>query len=224
MLNGLLFPEDPADTNIMGGARFLVVNDPHHALQTEYLQRSMPYFFRLHKNEKYVPFVFSLCSCKQSDSCNPSPNTHTTTQDRQHGVLRVRRRCICASCSPRSRYGSGYWFHRVIATDQRLTKSPLTHPLLDRKDKDPLSNRDLLLHDIINVGRDGVGGAMAKRHGCMYRIDVLKQGKDVRGQTVLPEEDAKKFLGKGVGFSTLTVRNCANNRLVPKVHASHPCP
>lgn len=72
-------------------------------------------------------------------------------------------------------------------------------------DTDPLSNRDLLLYDIINVGRDGVGGAMAKRHGCMYRIDVLKQGKDARGHTVLPEEDAKKYLGKGVGFSTLTV-------------------
>lgn len=96
-----------------------------------------------------------------------------------------------------------------IATGPTRTNTALPPPPpIDRKDKDPLSNRDLLLHDIINVGRDGVGGAMAKRHGCMYRIDVLKQGKDVRGQTVLPEQDAKAFLGKGVGFSTLTVRNC----------------
>lgn len=47
-----------------------------------------------------------------------------------------------------------------------------THARADRKDKDPLGNRDILLHDIISVGRDGVGGAMAKRHGCMYRIEV----------------------------------------------------
>jgi hypothetical protein len=46
MLNGLLFPEDPADANILGGAKFLVTNDPRHALQTEFLQRTMPYFFR----------------------------------------------------------------------------------------------------------------------------------------------------------------------------------
>ncbi len=85
MLNGLLFPEDPADTNIMGGARFLVVNDPHHALQTEYLQRSMPYFFRLHKNEEYVLCVsccVDVCLLQQSDSCNPPspppPQSYTT--------------------------------------------------------------------------------------------------------------------------------------------------
>jgi hypothetical protein len=47
---------------------------------------------------------------------------------------------------------------------------------------------------------------MAKQHGCMYRIDVLKQGKDARGQTVVPEEDAKEYLGKGIGFSTRAVR------------------
>jgi hypothetical protein len=46
MLNGLLFPEDPADANVLGGAKFLVTNDPRHALQTEFLQRTMPYFFR----------------------------------------------------------------------------------------------------------------------------------------------------------------------------------
>lgn len=87
-----------------------------------------------------------------------------------------------------------------------LTTNTHTHTNTANKfDTDPLSTRDLLLYDIINVGRDGVGGAMAKHHGCMYRIDVLKQGKDARGHTVLPEEDAKKYLGKGVGFSTLTV-------------------
>lgn len=48
----------------------------------------------------------------------------------------------------------------------------VVHECADRKDKDPLGNRDILLHDIISVGRDGVGGAMAKRHGCMYRIEV----------------------------------------------------
>lgn len=52
MLNGLLFPEDPADHNVLGqNARFLVVNDPRHALQTEYLQRTMPYFFRPKRND-----------------------------------------------------------------------------------------------------------------------------------------------------------------------------
>jgi len=92
----------------------------------------------------------------------------------------------------------------------RITLMPTTHThthpnTANNFDTDPLSTRDLLLYDIINVGRDGVGGAMAKHHGCMYRIDVLKQGKDARGHTVLPEEDAKKYLGKGIGFSTLTV-------------------
>lgn len=81
-------------------------------------------------------------------------------------------------------------------------------------DTDPLSNRNLLLYDIINVGRDGVGGAMAKQHGCMYRIDVLKQGKDARGQTVVPEEDVKEYLGKGIGFSTLAVSLSKRNRYI----------
>lgn len=87
----------------------------------------------------------------------------------------------------------------------RISTHIYTQLLANKFDTDPLSTRDLLLYDIINVGRDGVGGAMAKHHGCMYRVDVLKQGKDARGHTVLPEEDAKKYLGKGVGFSTLTV-------------------
>jgi hypothetical protein len=46
----------------------------------------------------------------------------------------------------------------------------------------------------------------------MYRVDVLKQGKDARGHTVLPEEDAKKYLGKGVGFSTLTVSSMSTKK------------
>ena len=83
-------------------------------------------------------------------------------------------------------------------------KHAYTH-IANKFDTDPLSNRNLLLYDIINVGRDGVGGAMAKQHGCMYRIDVLKQGKDARGQTVVPEERLNEYLGKGIGFSTLTV-------------------
>lgn len=61
MLNGLLFPEDPADHNVLGQhARFLVVNDPHHALQTEYLQRTMPYFYRPKRDPTYV-FGPSIC-------------------------------------------------------------------------------------------------------------------------------------------------------------------
>jgi len=54
MLNSLLFPEDPADANILGMARYMVVNDPRHALQTEFLQRTMPYFFRPVADTEYV--------------------------------------------------------------------------------------------------------------------------------------------------------------------------
>lgn len=36
---------------------------------------------------------------------------------------------------------------------------------------------------------------------------VLKSGKDARGQAVIPEEEVKKHVGKGIGFSTLAVRH-----------------
>jgi len=48
---------------------------------------------------------------------------------------------------------------------------------------------------------------MAKSNGCMYRIDVLKSGKNVRGRSVVSEEDPTQLLGKGLGFSTLTVHD-----------------
>lgn len=50
-LNDLLFPEDPADADVLGDAKFLVINDPCHAFQTEYLQRTIPYFFKLQKEK-----------------------------------------------------------------------------------------------------------------------------------------------------------------------------
>jgi len=58
-LNAVLFPEDPADADILGGARFFVVNDPCFALETEYLQRTMPYFFQVKKEKgsKEVKYV-----------------------------------------------------------------------------------------------------------------------------------------------------------------------
>lgn len=36
---------------------------------------------------------------------------------------------------------------------------------------------------------------------------VLKSGKDARGQAVIPEEEVKTHVGKGIGFSTLAVRH-----------------
>lgn len=62
-----------------------------------------------------------------------------------------------------------------------------------------------MLNDIVSVGRDGVGGAMARRHACIYRVDVLKQGKNVKGQPVIAEEEIKDHIGNGIGFSCKTV-------------------
>jgi hypothetical protein len=39
------------DSNVLGGAQFLVVNDPRHCLHTEYLQRTLPYFYRVHREK-----------------------------------------------------------------------------------------------------------------------------------------------------------------------------
>jgi hypothetical protein len=50
----VLFPEDSADADILGDARFLVLNEPTHALQPEFLQRTIPYFFELYKTKRCV--------------------------------------------------------------------------------------------------------------------------------------------------------------------------
>ena len=36
---------------VLDKAQYLVVNDPRHALQPEYLQRAMPYFYKLKQDE-----------------------------------------------------------------------------------------------------------------------------------------------------------------------------
>lgn len=47
---------------------------------------------------------------------------------------------------------------------------------------------------------------------------MLKSGKDARGQAVIPEEEVKKHVGKGIGFSTLAVRAaCLQAWLLPCV-------
>jgi hypothetical protein len=48
----VLFPEDPADEDLMCGAQFVVVHDPLHALKSEFLQRTMPYFFKLKRHKR----------------------------------------------------------------------------------------------------------------------------------------------------------------------------
>jgi hypothetical protein len=53
-VNSVLFPEDSADADILGNAKFLVLNDPEHALQPEFLQRTVPYFFELYKTKRYA--------------------------------------------------------------------------------------------------------------------------------------------------------------------------
>lgn len=114
MLNCLLFPKDPADHNVLGQhARFLVVNDPRHALQTEYLQRTMPYFFRPKRDEKCVrvllssvhhtPFLCQWCMSNLSlakkhgnHACDHQP----TLQDGRRPVRGVPRRGLRAGAPP----------------------------------------------------------------------------------------------------------------------------
>lgn len=53
-VNAVLFPDDPADVDLLGDSRFLVLNEPTFSLQTEFLQRTIPYFFELHHGKKCV--------------------------------------------------------------------------------------------------------------------------------------------------------------------------
>jgi hypothetical protein len=53
------------------------------------------------------------------------------------------------------------------------------------KNKDPLANQDLILHDVKNLGRDGIGASWANFHGAVFRVDVLKSGKDSKVRVCL---------------------------------------
>lgn len=75
----------------------------------------------------------------------------------------------------------------------------------DLKAKDPLAIRNHLLYDIKHVGRDGIGASLAGRHGTVYRVDVLQQGKDAKGKALVPEDKIRDYIGFGVGLSELTV-------------------
>lgn len=76
------------------------------------------------------------------------------------------------------------------------------------RDRDPLGYRDHIRFDIEGVGRDGMGGVVANDHGSIYRMDVLKDGKDAKGKQIVPEAKMKnrESVGKGLGFSDRTVR------------------
>lgn len=47
-MNAAIFPNSPGEEPVIGdGARIVVVNDARHRLKTEFLQRTVPYFFKL---------------------------------------------------------------------------------------------------------------------------------------------------------------------------------
>lgn len=62
-----------------------------------------------------------------------------------------------------------------------------------------------MLYDIKNVGRDGVGAAMACRHGVVYRVDVLQAGKSAKGKPLVEPDQVREYVGRGVGLAEITV-------------------
>lgn len=56
-MNSVLFPEDPADEDVVNGAKFAVINDARHAFEPEYLQRVVPYFFELKRTDGQYKYV-----------------------------------------------------------------------------------------------------------------------------------------------------------------------
>lgn len=47
-MNAAIFPNSPGEEPVIGdAARIVVVNDARHRLKTDFLQRTVPYFFRL---------------------------------------------------------------------------------------------------------------------------------------------------------------------------------
>lgn len=47
-MNAAIFPNSPGEEPVIGDpARVVVVNDARHRLKTEFLQRTVPYFFKL---------------------------------------------------------------------------------------------------------------------------------------------------------------------------------
>lgn len=49
-MNAAIFPNSPGEEPVIGdAARIVVVNDARHRLKTEFLQRTVPYFFKLNR-------------------------------------------------------------------------------------------------------------------------------------------------------------------------------
>lgn len=49
-MNAAIFSNSPGEEPVIGhAARIVVVNDARHRLKTEFLQRTVPYFFKLEK-------------------------------------------------------------------------------------------------------------------------------------------------------------------------------
>lgn len=60
IMNAAIFPNSPVDKLVMDeAARIVVVNDCRHRLKKDFLQRTVPYFFKLNQSagNKYVADV-----------------------------------------------------------------------------------------------------------------------------------------------------------------------
>lgn len=52
-MNAAIFADAPGEEPVVGSAaRIVVVNDARHRLKTEFLQRTVPYFFRLNRQTR----------------------------------------------------------------------------------------------------------------------------------------------------------------------------
>lgn len=69
-----------------------------------------------------------------------------------------------------------------------------------------------MLYDIKNVGRDGVGAAMACRHGVVYRVEVLQAGKSAKGKPLVEPDQVREYVGRGVGLAEITVGPASKSR------------
>ncbi|CAM9128076.1 unnamed protein product [Discosporangium mesarthrocarpum] len=70
-------------------------------------------------------------------------------------------------------------------------------------DPDPLGNQAVTQFDIINCGRDGVGGALSCGQGSVWRVQVLRDGIRPDGSTFIsktPVEDQQIGRQGGLGF------------------------
>ncbi|CAM9783444.1 unnamed protein product [Discosporangium mesarthrocarpum] len=143
-MNAAIFPIDyPDDEPLIGNATIVVVNDARHQLESDFLQRTVPYFFEL--------------GGKDSE-----------------GLMAKRYRWAKVA---------------YVQTPQRFRQE---------LPNDPLGNHASLQYDVINHGKDGVGGVASSGQGSLWRVEALKGTRPNGSKAVDPND--LSLVGTGMGF------------------------